>query len=245
MDSVPRACRPPKLDDLTDKFSPSLSCGHVRYLLHHLQSGLQRLAEEPHPDLHRIQLGLLNWSLVHVNEVALEPQGGWLPFTSGETLARAPTAGTFATRKGLGVPEDSGQDEVRGRESRRSGTGRPGVRRAGVGGRIPQTDGDPPRRGRARAGSGPRRGRRRASRRPEPRRQPAGGPGSAARPPTCARIQTASDSPPPPRELSWRRRREAGSAGAGGRGPGAEPRAERPEAAGLGRTHHVVYVEHH
>lgn len=138
---------------------------------------------------------------------------------------------------------------TRGRK-RCSGTGRPGVRAAREGGRTPSPDGSLARRAPIRhpgvgprAGSGPRRGHRRGSRRREPGREPSGGPGSAARPPTCARIPTASRSPPPPRELSWRRRREAGSAGAGGRG--SEPRAERPDTAGLGRTHHVVHVEHH
>lgn len=134
LDSVLCACSTPKLDDLINKFSPSLSCGHVRYLLHHLESGLQRLAEEPHQDLQGTQLGLLNWSLVHVNEVALEAKGCWLPFTLDEILAQAPTAVTFGTWKGLGVSEDSGRKRCAAGRSGRAGRTRargPGGRESG------------------------------------------------------------------------------------------------------------------
>lgn len=42
-----------KCDDIINKSCPSLSCGHVRYLLHRLESGLQNLGK----DLDIIQLG--------------------------------------------------------------------------------------------------------------------------------------------------------------------------------------------
>lgn len=132
-----------------------------------------------------------------MDEVALEAKGCWRPFTLDEILAPAPTDGTFGTWKGLGVPEDPGQEEVLGDGAAR----RPGGRR----GRSDPPDGSLARRTPIRrpgvgpgAGSGPRRGHRRGSKRREPGREPSGGPGSAARPPTCARIPTASAPLPHP-----------------------------------------------
>lgn len=48
LDLILCACSSPKSDDIINKFFPSHSCGHVRNLLHHLESGLYNLGKEHH-----------------------------------------------------------------------------------------------------------------------------------------------------------------------------------------------------
>lgn len=207
--------------------------------MHHLPSGLQHLVVrgEHH------SAGLFSWE-------PHSPEGGCLggrglpapgrpwrdsrPGTDSRGSVDSPGLGSFW---GLGRGEPCGWEQRQSGADRARAPGGPGVSGGRSGGRSRDpslAERTPP----ARPPSC------RARRRLRAPRAPAGALGrTGQRFPARRRAPGLKPNPAPlphPRELSRRRGRAAGSAGAGGRGPSPAARGRR-----LGRTHHVVHVEHH